>query len=105
MFIEFLNLTDIGDWLFFIPVIVLFSGIFQTLISLANRLKDYKHFSKSKIISMGTSKSFTLGYGIIFSGNFAGLILGDFLLKLLGISFIVTKKSRSYIIKLFNIKH
>lgn len=103
MFIEILNLTDIGDWLYFIPVIVLFSGIFQTLISLANRLKDYKHFSKSKIISIGASKSFTLGYGIIFFGNFAGLILGDFLLKVLGISFIVTKKSRSYIIKLFNI--
>jgi O-antigen/teichoic acid export membrane protein len=103
MFVEVLNLSDIGDWLFFIPVIVFFSGIFQTLISLANRLKEFKSFSKSKIISMGTSKSFTLGYGYIFSGNFEGLILGDFLLKILGILFIVTKKTKSYITRLFNI--
>ena len=100
---EFLNLGNIGIWLYFIPVIVLFSGIYQTLISLANRLKDYKNFSKSKIVSMGTSKSFTLGYGIIFSGNFGGLILGDFLLKILGIFLIVTQKSKGYVQSLFTI--
>ena len=102
-FIKFLNLSDIGIWLYFIPVIVLFSGIYQTLISLANRIKDYKYFSKSKIISMGASKTFTLGYGFIFFGQFEGLILGDFLLKVLGIFFIVTKRSKSYIVRLLKI--
>jgi O-antigen/teichoic acid export membrane protein len=101
-FIEVFGLSDIGSWLFLIPVIVLFSGIYQTLISLANRLKDFKYSSKSKIISMGASKSYTLGHGFLSSGNFEGLILGDLFLKVSGIFFILTKKSKSYLFRIFS---
>jgi len=106
LFVKFLKLDQIGSWIYFIPLIVFFSGINQSFIALANRLKDFRDFSKSKIISIGISKSYTLGYGYLFSGRLSGLIMGEFLIKVINIVLIVSNRSRAILNKIlhFNIQ-
>jgi len=98
-FIEYFELDQIGGWIYFIPIVVFFTGFNQSFISLANRLADFKNFSKAKIISISLSKSITLGYGHLFSGNLSGLIIGEILMIPINAIIIISNKARIIIIK------
>jgi O-antigen/teichoic acid export membrane protein len=94
---NFLGSDQIGPWIYFIPIIVFFTGVNQSLISLANRLADFRNFSKAKILSITFSKSFTLGYGYFASGNLVGLIIGELLIRPINTILIVSNKAKEII--------
>jgi len=66
---------EISNWLYFIPLTVLFTGLYQVLNYWVNRKKQYKRLAISKVaqnIGLG-SVNIGMGYGGVGAG---GLILG-----------------------------
>jgi len=67
---------EISSWLYFVPITVLFSGIYQSFNYWTNRKKYYKRLSGSKIVQSGTTVTTNLVLGFNGVGS-AGLILGS----------------------------
>jgi O-antigen/teichoic acid export membrane protein len=73
---DLLGNEAISNWLYFIPVTVLFTGIYQSFNYWANRKKEYKRLALSRVLQSFTSSGSNLGMG--FDGfGFSGLILGN----------------------------
>lgn len=69
---------EISNWLYFIPMTVLLTGIFQSFNYWSNRKKQYKRLAVSKVIQSSTTVSTNLTMG--FNGfSSSGLILGGVL--------------------------
>jgi len=68
----------ISNWLYFIPITVLLTGIYQSFNYWLNRKKQYKRLATSKVIQSGTTASINvaMGFGGFGSG---GLIIGGVL--------------------------
>jgi len=60
---------EISTWLYFIPLTVLLTGIYQSFNYWSNRKKEYKRLATSRIIQSGTTASSNLGMGF---GGFGG---------------------------------
>ncbi|SHO81117.1 O-antigen flippase Wzx [hydrothermal vent metagenome] len=69
---------QISSWLYFIPVTVLLTGIYQSFNYWSNRKKQYKRLATSRVIQSGTTASSNLGMGFGGFGS-SGLILGGVL--------------------------
>lgn len=72
--------TQLSKWLYFVPLSVLFLGIFQALNYWFNRHKNYRIISFSKIMQAVVNAITNLGLGIWRRGTFGlivGLILGQ----------------------------
>jgi len=69
---------EISNWLYFIPVTVLLTGIYQNLNYWSNRKKQYKRLATSRVIQSGTTATTNLGMGFAGLGS-SGLILGGVL--------------------------
>ena len=69
---------EISNWLYFIPITVLFTGVYQSFNYWSNRQKQYKRLATSRVIQSGTVSSTNLAMGF---GGFgaSGLILGGVL--------------------------
>jgi len=67
--------SKISSWLYFIPLTVLLTGIYQSFNYWSNRKKHYKRLATSRVIQSGTTASLNLGMGFGGFGG-AGLILG-----------------------------
>ena len=74
--LELLNNKDIGIWLYFIPLVVFFSGIFNLLNYYNNRKKQYKDIANATIIKSIALAIIQLSIGFIKSGA-SGLISGQ----------------------------
>jgi len=70
-----LGSPEISNWLYFIPITVLLTGIYQSFNYWSNREKQYKRLATSRIVRSGTTATTNLGMGF---GGFgaSGLILG-----------------------------
>jgi len=66
----------ISLWLYFIPITVLLTGIYQSLNYWTSRKKQYKHLATNKVLQSTTIASTNLGMGVTGFGN-SGLILGQ----------------------------
>jgi len=66
---------EISNWLYFIPITVLLTGIYQSFNYWSNRKKQYKRLSTSRVIHSGTASATNLGMGFGGFGS-SGLILG-----------------------------
>ncbi len=66
---------DISNWLYFIPVTVLLTGIHQSFNYWSNREKQYKRLAANRVIRSGTTAVTNLGMGFGGFGS-SGLILG-----------------------------
>ena len=75
-FAEILKNPNISEWLIFVPITILFMGIFQPLILWHNRVKQYQKISKSRVLRSGTLSIFSILIGLIGLKP-GGLILGD----------------------------
>lgn len=65
---------EISNWLYFIPITVLLTGIYQSFNYWSNRKKQYKRLATSRIVRSGTIATTNLGMG--FSGfGASGLIV------------------------------
>jgi O-antigen/teichoic acid export membrane protein len=72
---SFLGNPEISSWLYFIPITVLLTGIYQSFNYWSNRKKEYKGLATSKVIQSGTTTTINLGMGFSGFGSI-GLILG-----------------------------
>lgn len=68
--------TEIEKWLYFVPVIVFFTGLFNVLNYYNTRIKNYKRLSKAIILKSVLLASVQLLGGVVHSGV-AGLISGQ----------------------------
>lgn len=74
--VNLLGNNDIGPWLYFVPLTVLFIGFFNLLSYFNNRKKYYKDLAKTSVIKSVFLSIFQLGIGFIKSGA-TGLITGQ----------------------------
>jgi O-antigen/teichoic acid export membrane protein len=70
--------SEISSWLYFIPITVLLTGVYQSFNYWSNRKKQYKRLSTSRVIRSGTTGITNLGMGFGGLGS-SGLILGGVL--------------------------
>ncbi len=73
-----LGSSDISNWLYFIPITVLLTGIYQSFNYWLNRKKQYKRLATSRVVQSGTTAFTNLGMGFNGFGS-SGLILGGVL--------------------------
>jgi O-antigen/teichoic acid export membrane protein len=76
-----LKKPEIESWLFFLPLTIFLSGIYQTLNCWNNRKKQYKILAKNRIYQSTTISISHIGGGIV-SGSEIFLIFGDLIGKL-----------------------
>lgn len=69
---------EISNWLYFIPVTVLLTGVYQSFNYWSNRKKQYKRLALSRITQSGATATANLGMGSGGLGT-SGLILGQIL--------------------------
>ncbi len=66
---------NISNWLYFIPITVLFTGIYQSFNYWNSKQKQYKLIATTKVIQSTTTGTSNLSFG--FAGyTFGGMILG-----------------------------
>jgi len=70
--------SQISSWLYFIPVTVLLTGIYQSFNYWSNRKKQYKRLATSRVLQSGTTATTNLSMGFGGFGS-SGLILGGVL--------------------------
>lgn len=77
-FIKLLGNTDIQFWLYFIPLAVFFSGVYNILNYFNNRKKNYKDIKNATIMKSFVLAITQLSVGFFKSGA-SGLVLGQLL--------------------------
>jgi O-antigen/teichoic acid export membrane protein len=66
----------VSNWLYFIPLTVLLTGVYQSFNYWSNRQKQYKILAASRVVQSFTASSSNLGMGISGFGS-AGLVMGS----------------------------
>jgi len=69
---------EISNWLYFIPITVLLTGVYQSFNYWSNRKKQYKRLATSRVIQSSATATTNLGMGFGGFGS-SGLILGGVL--------------------------
>ena len=69
---------DISSWLYFIPLTVLLTGLYQSFNYWSNRKKQYKRLAASRVVRSATAAGANLGFGYSGFGS-CGLIVGGIL--------------------------
>jgi O-antigen/teichoic acid export membrane protein len=69
---------EILNWLYFIPLTVLFTGLYQSFNYWLNRKKQYKRLATSRVVQTGTTATSNLSMGFCGFGS-SGLILSGIL--------------------------
>jgi len=75
---KLLGNPEISSWLYFIPISVLLTGVYQSFNYWSNRKKQYKRLATSRVIQSGTTATTNLGMGFGGFGS-SGLILSGVL--------------------------
>ncbi len=76
--LSLVNNIEIGVWLYFIPLIVLFTGLYNLLTYFNNRQKCYQDLARATIIKSLVLVAVQLGIGFVKTGA-TGLISGQIL--------------------------
>jgi len=75
---KLLGNPEISSWLYFIPISVLLTGVYQSFNYWSNRKKQYKRLATSRVIQSGTTATTNLAMGFGGFGS-SGLILSGVL--------------------------
>lgn len=67
---------SISNWLYFVPLTVLITGMYQSFFLWNNRKRHYKKLAMNKVIKSGATGSINLGMGFYGLGA-SGLIFGE----------------------------
>jgi len=81
---------EISSWLYFIPISVLLTGIYQSFNYWNNRKKKYKILAMNRVVQSGTTATANVGMGLSKFGS-SGLILGGVLGQGVSTAFLTTK--------------
>ncbi len=79
-FVEIFQLQEIRGYLFFIPVYLFFMGINSIFLGWSIRLKEFKLGAWAKMLSILSSKTTTLLWGMLLAPSAAGIIVGNLLI-------------------------
>lgn len=85
-----LKTPEISKWLYFIPLTIFISGMYQCLYYWNNRNKKYLDLSKSRVISTGTNSVINFGFGFLKLGTI-GLVFGNIIGQFLATCFLAVK--------------
>jgi len=93
---------ELSNYLYFIPITVLLTGLYQSFYYWSNRKKQYKRLATSKVIQSGTraTTNLSLGFGGFGSG---GLIIGGLVGQIISTGFlgrVIWKKDKSHFSKI-----
>jgi len=83
---DFLGNKEISNWLYFVPLTVFLTGVYQSFNYWTNRNKEYKALALSKVTQSSTTVVSNLGMGFSNLGGLAlifGTILGQILSTIL----------------------
>lgn len=101
-----LNTSEISNWLYFIPITVLLTGIYQSFNYWSNRKKQYKRLATSRVVQSGITASVNFGMGFCGLGS-SGLIIGQVIGHFIA-SFVIVKQvlhnDRNKLKKIKNLK-
>jgi O-antigen/teichoic acid export membrane protein len=75
---NFLGNPKVSMWLYFVPLTVLLTGVYQSFNYWSNRKKNYRRLALSRVVQSGTTASTNLGMGFNGFGS-GGLILSSIL--------------------------
>jgi len=70
---------EISSWLYFIPISVFLTGMYQSFNYWSNRKKQYKRLATSRVIQSGTTATTNLSMGFFSGFGSGGLILSGVL--------------------------
>lgn len=87
---ELLGNPTISVWLYFIPLTVLLTGLYQSFNYWNNRKRQYKRLASNKIIQTGSTGVSNLSFGFTELGS-KGLILGSLIGQSIATSFLGVK--------------
>lgn len=96
--VRFLDNTDLKNWLYFIPLSVLLTGVYQSLNYWSNRNKKYKRLASAKVIESSTKGGANTGFGFLNIGAI-GLVFGSIIGQLfstLFLFFFVKKNNNNF---------
>lgn len=79
--LEFFNARSLGDLIYFVPVIVLLTGINRSLDLWNVRAKEFIQGAKAKVVGVVGAKFLTIIYGVLSQGSPLGFVMGDLLAK------------------------
>ena len=97
---------EISSWLYFIPVTVLLTGIYQSLNYWSNRKKEYKRLATSRVVQSGTTATSNLALGFTeftSSGLIFSSILGQGIATGI-LSLLIYKNNKKIFIKITKTK-
>ncbi len=77
----------IGTWLYFIPLTIFFSGVYQTFNYWFNRKRSYTKLSKNRVLQTSGSSATSLGFGFFTKTGALGLIVGNIFGQFIGAIF------------------
>lgn len=72
----FLGNAAIGRWLYFLPISVLLTGIYQSLNYWNNRQKQYRYLASSRVIQSAATASTQVGLFLMTAMKSGGLVVG-----------------------------
>ena len=93
--VEMLNEPLIANWLYFIPLSIILTAMYQCFSVWNNRKKNYKSISQSLIARSFVTGSINIGAGVTQKGVF-GLILGNIIGQAISLLIIVNKNTISF---------
>ena len=96
--VSFLGNTDLKNWLYFIPLSVLLTGVYQSLNYWSNRNKKYKRLASAKVIQSSMKGGATTGFGFLNIGAM-GLVFGSIIGQLFStifLFFLVKKNNNNF---------
>jgi O-antigen/teichoic acid export membrane protein len=79
--LNMLNAEKLKGWIIFIPVAILANCLNDILRSWNIRVAEFRRGAISKILTVISTRTLTVAYGLITSGSAFGLIIGDFLAR------------------------
>lgn len=79
--LSFFNARALGDLIYFVPVIVLLTGINRSLEFWNVRAKEFIQGAKAKVVGIVGAKLLTIIYGVFSQGSPLGFVIGDLLSK------------------------
>ena len=94
--IHLLNNQEVSDWLYFIPLSVLLSGLYQSLNYWTNRHTDYKSISKSIVLKSTLNAIFNTSFGFAKLAS-SGLIVTNIISGFLSFVYLLFKNKALFV--------
>jgi len=93
--VQFLGNKEIALWLYFVPLSVLFTGLYQVFNFWTNRKKHYKELAVSKVVQNTSMSTIHVGMGFSHFGV-GGLIVGTIVGQTLALFLLIKQSWQKY---------